>query len=562
MESTAFQKILNEVGGCGRWQKTVFLWTTIGVTLTAFHNLSSVFLVTTPDFHCKPPSNVNALSENTSLSAWIPRDPSSGRWSQCERFFSAGNVSHVVPCDSWQFLSENRHTWTVAMHWSLVCQRRWLVATVQSTYMLGSMFGALADGLLSDHFGRKWTACVSALVLAVSSLATAASSSSFALFVALRFVTAMAQAGVFGSMFVLCLEIVGGRWRALVGLSYELPFAVGFMLLAVIAYWVRHWQFLQLVISAPSLLLLVYWYVLPESPRWLALNGRLEEALTVLQKAAKMNGRSLADSGALQSMLDDFCASEQTHSVGIKRCGESSGLGMIKTCCSAFVSVHQLLTTPRMRLISLASFTNWLVVALVYYGVTFDTAELSSNRYLAIFLSGLVEIPAYLLAIPAANHLGRRLSVILSHGVTAAAILLILVVPDSHSWLRLALGLGGKFAATACFGILYLYAAEYFPTTVRTIGVGASSMCARVGSVLAPVIVQLFGNVHWAIPSAVFGISACVAALVALALPETNQQPMPDTVQGIEDGHWQKTLISSASAIPIASDSEDNTTPL
>ena len=53
----------------------------------------------------------------------------------------------------------------------------------------------------------------------------------------------------------------------------------------------------------------------------------------------------------------------------------------------------------------------------------------------------------------------------------------------------------GKFAITCSFAIIYVYAAEMFPTVVRNVGIGSSSMFARVGSMLAPFIGrELVGN--------------------------------------------------------------------
>ena len=46
----------------------------------------------------------------------------------------------------------------------------------------------------------------------------------------------------------------------------------------------------------------------------------------------------------------------------------------------------------------------------------------------------------------------------------------------------------GKFFCSAAFAIVYVYAAELFPTVVRNLGVGSSSMCARMAGLIQPQI--------------------------------------------------------------------------
>jgi OCT family organic cation transporter-like MFS transporter 4/5 len=51
----------------------------------------------------------------------------------------------------------------------------------------------------------------------------------------------------------------------------------------------------------------------------------------------------------------------------------------------------------------------------------------------------------------------------------------------------------GKFCVTCSFGIIYVYSAEIYPTVVRGVGVGSSSMVGRIGSILAPFVKELVG---------------------------------------------------------------------
>lgn len=49
----------------------------------------------------------------------------------------------------------------------------------------------------------------------------------------------------------------------------------------------------------------------------------------------------------------------------------------------------------------------------------------------------------------------------------------------------------GKFGITSAFAMVYVYTAELYPTVVRNMGVGASSMASRLGSILSPYFVYL-----------------------------------------------------------------------
>ena len=49
----------------------------------------------------------------------------------------------------------------------------------------------------------------------------------------------------------------------------------------------------MIVLSLPNLLIWSYWFILPESPRWLSTNGRLDEFTAVVAAAAKTNNKQL-----------------------------------------------------------------------------------------------------------------------------------------------------------------------------------------------------------------------------------------------------------------------------
>jgi hypothetical protein len=76
------------------------------------------------------------------------------------------------------------------------------------------------------------------------------------------------------------MEVIGGSYRSTVGIGMQLFFAVGFMSLPGIAYFIREWNYLQLAISLPALITIIYfWY----SPSKLKISSKLYLWLPILR---------------------------------------------------------------------------------------------------------------------------------------------------------------------------------------------------------------------------------------------------------------------------------------
>lgn len=58
-------------------------------------------------------------------------------------------------------------------------------------------------------------------------------------------------------------------------------------------YLLRHWFTLSLATSVPFVLLFSYYWIIPESPRWLLSKNRIDEAEVIVQRMAKINGKTV-----------------------------------------------------------------------------------------------------------------------------------------------------------------------------------------------------------------------------------------------------------------------------
>jgi len=76
-------------------------------------------------------------------------------------------------------------------------------------------------------------------------------------------------------------------------------------------------------------------------------------------------------------------------------------------------------------------------------------------------------------------------------------------------WPKVVLAAMGILGMSIAFPTVYLYSAELFPTVVRNVGVGTSSMCARFGSMVAPYITSLASSKHFHILLEIIILTDC-----------------------------------------------------
>ena len=93
--------------------------------------------------------------------------------------------------------------------------------------------------------------------------------------------------------FGLGIELVGNKYKTFFGLFYKIPFAIGEVLIGVLAIGIRDYVTFQWILAIPVLITAVVsiWLV-PESPRWLIKKHKLDKATKVVNNAAKFNKAS------------------------------------------------------------------------------------------------------------------------------------------------------------------------------------------------------------------------------------------------------------------------------
>ncbi|KAG2548842.1 hypothetical protein PVAP13_9KG201400 [Panicum virgatum] len=317
---------------------------------------------------------------------------------------------------------------SVQLEWKLTSHQE---SMITSFVFVGMLIGAYSWGVVSDNYGRRKGFLFTAIVTSGAGFLSAFAPNYLSL-IFLRFLVGIGLGGgpVLGSWF---LEFVPAPNRGTWMVIFSAFWTVGTIFEASLAWMVMPkfgWRWLLALSSVPSFLLLLFYAITPESPRFLCMKGRTTEAVEVLEKMARLNNVQLP-SGKLvldkNIELDEVSGSSESTTLladaevsdGIDK-DEGSDFGGIK-------SVGKLLSPKLIRatlLLWMAFFGN----AFSYYGIVLLTSELSNgNRicakqeaesvhsnnaslYKNVFISSFAEIPGSLMSAMVVDRFGRRLS--------------------------------------------------------------------------------------------------------------------------------------------------------
>ncbi|KAB7493647.1 Organic cation/carnitine transporter 7 [Armadillidium nasatum] len=368
-------------------------------------------------------------------------------------------------------------------------------------------FSFIWSNIRQVQLGRRKSMLSCVILLLITSISVAFVRSYLA-FIFLRFCVALLVSGLMVINFVLLMEITRPEVRSFTGMMNGIPFGLGITLVSCFAYFLRDWRSLQLALGIFGGILLIFFWVLPESPRWLASKGRPQEALEILKTIAKWNKKVLPSDVEMILLLTEPTESSERKS-------------LLNKCSHVCEDQIKLFRTPVIRKRTLIGFFSWFVAAMVYYGLIFSGANLKADPFLMVFISGLIEVPSFIITAFFLHKFWKKACLAVLFIICSLMLFIIMAIPREQLLVTFILANLGKFFNTSVFQLCFLYTSEMMPTTIRNVAVGTSSMIAR-------------GEIHYSLPSTVFGVLSLAAGLLALLLPETLNKTLPQTIEEVE----------------------------
>jgi MFS transporter, SP family, galactose:H+ symporter len=161
-----------------------------------------------------------------------------------------------------------------------------MIEWIVSSMMLGAAIGALGAGWMSATLGRKRSLILGGVLFVAGSLLSGAAWSPETL-IAARVILGLAIGVATFTAPLYLAEVAEEHIRGAMISLYQLMITIGILVafLSDTAFsYSGNWRWMLGIIAIPGILFLLGLFLLPDSPRWLMMRGRKQEATDVLQK--------------------------------------------------------------------------------------------------------------------------------------------------------------------------------------------------------------------------------------------------------------------------------------
>jgi MFS family permease len=392
---------------------------------------------------------------------------------------------------------------------------------VLAVWLCGILLGALLGGRLTDRFGRRRLFVATLVWYAGFTVLTGLAPTLGLVYVA-RFLAALGVGAEYAIVNAALAEFMPARVRGRANAAVMNFWPAGAILAALLAYVLldtlalgaaTSWRYMFILGGLVALVVLVFRRRIPESPRWLASQGRHAEAARIV---TELEDRG-ADPGAAAGPVPADDPGRVRPALGelVRRYPGRLALGATLDLAEAF-----------------GYYGLFAVLSVVVLGrVHISQAEIPFF-YIIGNLGGLVGG----LAMSAVfDRLGHRVTVVACYAGAAASVVALAAATatGSSTWVTVAFAVANAFG-TAAWTAAYPTFTELFPTHLRGAGVGASVAVGRVGAIvgtlalpalaasIAPTVAFLLVSGFW-----LLGALAMVGYLLAGG-PEPAGRPLEE----------------------------------
>lgn len=360
-------------------------------------------------------------------------------------------------------------------------KKEWLLTTFEvsiltSIFYLGCMIGGTLSGKIGDIYGRRYPLIYSSLLQFFISFCFVFANS-FTLMLLMRFFYGF----IFGFSLPLTSSMISEicpmqkRGKMLLILNFTLTIGklyaclLGYIFLEDMFY--GNWRGLMASSSlTPLLVFFLSIFVLKESPRYLCVANKFDEAFVILEYMAIKNGKNI-----------DVSINEREEIINwYKLNNNENEKGSIKT-----------LFNKKYLKITIILWIMWFSNNFMYYGqlvILPFLFEKSNNGIRQLVITVLGEAPSILISFFFIDNkkFGRKNSLIITFIIGFFFNFVCYFLPKTHISYFMSFA---RFFMKISFAFLYVFTPELYGTHIRTLGYGMASSFGKIGSSLMPLII-------------------------------------------------------------------------
>jgi len=411
------------------------------------------------------------------------------------------------------------NTITTESDW--VCEEDYKPMLIHTVFWIGNTIGCFIWGFTNDFFGRKPTVLITHTFYLLAGAATLVAPNFLAILIC-RFLVGCAHHTVSHLPYLIVVEYCGVSSRTVPLLMVMMSYTLASLTVPWVAMVLPTWRLLSVIAAVAILPVVLCWRVIPESPSWLLVKGRQDEAISQLSLVARCNSEYFQETEIKKELGKEQMT--QTDSAPSK------------------ASLLQMFATPNLRVNAFLCTIICMMGFMCYYGHVQNTSNLGEgNIYKSYFLGALVEIPCWSVPFIIAA-MGRRWPLLFLFTCSGICGVVYGFVPDHLPRVSLTVGLIGRMTVNGAYFICLQYSSEIFPTVIRGQGIALCEIVGGIAIFLSPTVVYL-AKFSPILPLLILGLCSLLGALATFFLPETAGQALPQTLRdgqefGVEQGRW------------------------
>ncbi|CAN8017419.1 unnamed protein product [Ixodes persulcatus] len=485
--------------GVGRFQGMVIFCTVLTGISYFCHASSFALTARVMDHWCRPPDGITmSRSQWKNVAIPVTKD---GRHSQCSMYslpLKSENTTmpKLIPCTEWEFDLEEYGN-TIISEWSLVCNRSWLVPLASLTFDCGAVLGGVICGIVADHIGRRPVVCFCVVANLFAGFASG-QTKLFAVFLTVRFILAGSSEGLVKVIAVVLYEVTPHhKWPVYSFSSVAAAVVIVPAFFLVLSVLQLSWVEVHLAIMVPTAFLVCVFYMILETPRWLLVTGKLQEAWKVTLLAASTNRAS--SEAAINSL---------------RKAGNDLKFATSESEVLHHITIQRLLLEPKTRTRSAIVCFAWLAVDFAFsvYILMYPFAIHES-----FVIASVVLVPiCFTVVLISFNRFDKESVLVIVLSLLSVGTSLLMVTYDEPpKVITSALLVFVQPLSIVAFFVLFALTVELFPTALRCTGFCTSAAFGSVSTMAATLLTKFETKLR---KDLLLALIAAFAACGALAL--------------------------------------------